>query len=131
MPPGPGNRQLWSVPVGTGAEQSLLETMVYRPPGAGPFPLVTINHGKPRPGDSDPSAMHPGFGAAAHWFVDRSFAVAVPMRRGYGLSPGPISDTPALAATAITLPPLSSRARSRGESFIYARGAALRCRQLS
>lgn len=37
--------------------------------------------------------MHPSYGAAAHWFVNRGFAVAVPMRRGYGLSQGSISDT--------------------------------------
>jgi len=90
---GPDNKQLWWVPIGAGAEQSLLETTVYRPSGPGPFPLVTINHGKPRPGTTDPSAMRPGFSAAAHWFVERGFAVAVPMRRGYGRSSGPISDT--------------------------------------
>jgi dienelactone hydrolase len=92
-PLGPDNKQLWWVPVDGGAEQFLLETTVYRPSGPGPFPLVTINHGKPRPGATDPSAMRPGFGAAAHWFIDRGFAVAVPMRPGYGRSSGPISDT--------------------------------------
>jgi len=93
MPLGPDNKQLWWIPIETGAEQSLLETTVYRPSGPGPFPLVTINHGKPRPGSTDPQAMHPSYGAAAHWFVGRGFAVAVPMRRGYGLSQGSISDT--------------------------------------
>jgi dienelactone hydrolase len=93
IPLGPDNKQLWWIPLGTGAEQSLLETTVYRPSGPGPFPLVTINHGKPRPGSTDPQAMHPGYSAAAHWFVNRGFAVAVPMRRGYGLSQGQISDT--------------------------------------
>jgi hypothetical protein len=93
IPLGADNKQLWWIPIGTGAEQSLLETTVYRPSGPGPFPLVTINHGKPRPGSTDPQAMHPGYGAAAHWFVNRGFAVAVPMRRGYGLSQGQISDT--------------------------------------
>ena len=93
VPLGPDNKQLWWVPIDTGAEQYLLETTVYRPSGPGPFPLVTINHGKPRPGTTDPQAMHPGYGAAAHWFANRGFAVAVPMRRGYGLSQGPISDT--------------------------------------
>ena len=92
-PLGPDNKQLWWVPIKGGAEQLLLETMVYRPSGPGPFPLVTINHGKPRLGATDPSAMRPGFGAAAHWFVDRGFAVAVPMRPGYGRSSGQISDT--------------------------------------
>ncbi len=93
IPLGPDNKQLWWVPIDAGAGQSLLETVVYRLSGPGPFPLVTINHGKPRPGNTDPSAMRPGFEAAAHWFVERGFAVAVPMRRGYGLSPGPINDT--------------------------------------
>jgi dienelactone hydrolase len=92
VPLGPDNKQLWWIPIETGAEQSVLETTVYRPSGPGPFPLVTINHGKPRPGTTDPQAMHPGYGAAAHWFVERGFAVAVPMRRGYGLSSGSISD---------------------------------------
>jgi len=93
IPLGADNKQIWWVPIETEAEQSLLETTVYRPSGPGPFPLVTINHGKPRPGSTDPQAMHPSYGAAAHWFVERGFAVAVPMRRGYGLSSGPISDT--------------------------------------
>jgi len=93
VPLGPDNKQLWWVPIDAGSEESLLETTVYRPSGPGPFPLVTINHGKPRPDGTDPSAMRPSFGAAAHWFVDRGFAVAVPMRRGYGLSSGPISNT--------------------------------------
>ena len=93
IPLGADNKQIWWVPIETEAEQSLLETTVYRPSGPGPFPLVTINHGKPRPGVTDPQAMHPSYGAAAHWFVERGFAVAVPMRRGYGLSSGPISDT--------------------------------------
>jgi dienelactone hydrolase len=92
-PLGPDNQQLWWVPIDTGAERSLLETTVYRPAGPGPFPLVTINHGKPRPSSTDPSAMRPNFSAAAHWFVERGFAVVVPMRRGYGRSSGPISDT--------------------------------------
>jgi hypothetical protein len=38
------------VPIDAGADQSLLETTVYRPSGPGPFSLVTINHGKPRCG---------------------------------------------------------------------------------
>jgi pimeloyl-ACP methyl ester carboxylesterase len=36
--------------------------------------------------------MHPVFDLAAGWFVEHSFAVAIPMRRGYGSSQGEISD---------------------------------------
>jgi len=48
VPLGPDNKQLWWVPIDAGSEESLLEPTVYRPSGPGPFPLVTINHGKPR-----------------------------------------------------------------------------------
>jgi len=92
-PLGADNKQLWWIPIETGGGQLLLETAVYQPLGPGPFPLVTINHGKPRLGSTDPQSMHPSYGAAAHWFVTRGFAVAVPMRSGYGLSQGSISDT--------------------------------------
>jgi dienelactone hydrolase len=94
-PQGPYNWQQWWVPItmpATGAHVFLLETVVYRPAGAGPFPLVTINHGKPRGGEFAAAAMHPDYIPAAHWFVDRGFAVAVPMRRGYGRSEGNVGD---------------------------------------
>ena len=94
-PLGPDNWQQWWVPVTTAATGSrvfLLETVVYRPTGEGPFPLVTINHGKPRGGAAAARVMHPGYAGAAGWFVDRGFAVAVPMRRGYGASQGEIGD---------------------------------------
>jgi hypothetical protein len=94
-PLGPDNWQQWWVPITTpetGSRVFLLETVVYRPTGDGPFPLVTINHGKPRGGEVVARAMHPDYVLAAQWFVDRGFAVAVPMRRGYGSSQGEIGD---------------------------------------
>jgi dienelactone hydrolase len=90
---GPDNKQLWWVPItapDSGPDPLLLETLVYRPSGPGPFPLVTINHGRPRSSGISPRAMRPGYAAAAHWFVERGFAVAVPMRRGFGFSEGPL-----------------------------------------
>lgn len=91
-PEGHYNQQLWWVPIPSiGEAKVLLETVVYSPPGSGPFPLVTINHGKPAPG-SDLRSIRPEFEAAAHWFVDRGFFVAVPLRRGYGRSEGVESD---------------------------------------
>jgi dienelactone hydrolase len=92
---GPYNWQQWWVPIttpATGSRVFLLETVVYRPAGAGPFPLVTINHGKPRGGEIVARGMSPDYVLAAQWFVDRGFAVAVPMRRGYGRSEGDIGD---------------------------------------
>jgi dienelactone hydrolase len=108
-PEGRYNRQLWWIPVadtssgkdkssGNTADKVLLETMVYSPPGSGPFPLVTINHGKPAPG-SDLRSERPDFEKAAHWFVERGFIVAVPLRRGYGRSQGVESDMVGTCAT--------------------------------
>jgi hypothetical protein len=91
------------VPVDGGAEHILLETAVYRPSGPGPFPLVTINHGKPRRGAIDPSAMRPGFDAAAHLFIDLGFAVAVPSGLAMAALRVRSATRPVLAATAITL----------------------------
>src|SRR5262249_48947536 len=88
------HEELWWVPVaasGLPTKTYLLETTVYRPRGPGPFPLVTINHGKPAT-DHNLNKIRPGFEAAASWFVDKGFAVAVPLRRGYGRSQGEVSD---------------------------------------
>jgi len=69
----------------------LLETAVYRPTGPGPFPLVTINHGKPPPG-TDLRGTRPIAMAATQWFLEHGFAVAIPLRRGYGRSEGEAAD---------------------------------------
>lgn len=97
-PEGRYNRQLWWIPVGGTTSKVLLEAIVYSPSGTGPFPLITINHGKPAPG-SNLRFIRPGFETAAHWFVDRGFMVAVPLRRGYGRSEGVESDMVGTCAT--------------------------------
>jgi dienelactone hydrolase len=69
-----------------------LETMVYRPAGPGPFPLVMINHGVP--GDkSRLRATEPAYQVAAHWWVGQGYAVAVPLRRGVGGSQGEFAES--------------------------------------
>ncbi|HEV2673206.1 MAG TPA: CocE/NonD family hydrolase [Aliidongia sp.] len=86
--------QLWWVPVRpyTGRDEAfLLETMIYRPAGAGPFPLVTINHGLPAD-KWNLQLVRPGFEIAAHWWVTHGYAVAVPLRRGVGRSQGALAE---------------------------------------
>ena len=65
---------------------SLLETTVYMPPGDGPFPLVVINHGK-APGNPRFQARYRP-SAAARFFLQRGYAVLVPMRQGFSKSEG-------------------------------------------
>lgn len=56
----------------------------FRPQGAGPFPLVVMNHGrKSATRAQDP---RPRFEPIARFFVRKGFAVAVPQRLGYGAS---------------------------------------------
>jgi dienelactone hydrolase len=63
-----------------------LETTFYRPPGDGPHPLVIINHGK-APGDPRFQARA-RYAVAAREFVQRGYAVAIPMRQGFSKSSG-------------------------------------------
>lgn len=65
-----------------------LETTVYQPNGRGPFPLVVINHGSPRNPADRKSEPRKRYAKQAEWFLDRGFAVAIPMRRGYANSGG-------------------------------------------
>lgn len=54
----------------------------FRPPGPGPFPLVLISHG--RSTDKRAAYKRPRYEMAARFFVRKGFAVAVPLRLGYG-----------------------------------------------
>jgi len=75
-----------SEPVGLGIPGAFLEATLFRPPGAGPFPLAVLSHGSPR--EPDRRIGRQRFEPQSRWFVARGFAVVVPMRRGYGASGG-------------------------------------------
>jgi len=75
------NEQVLSLPVTVNGEKLHFETTVYKPPGEGPFPLLLMNHGKER---GNPSAQkRDRFLAMGREFVQRGYAVAVPMRKGF------------------------------------------------
>lgn len=61
-----------------------LVVTTYRPPGPGPFPLVVINHGRAVTEKDRAAMQRPRFESAARFFIRKGFAVAVPMRIGYG-----------------------------------------------
>lgn len=79
------NEQVIRIPVDTSGDVTL-ETTIYKPDGAGPFPMVVFNHGK-MPGDprnqprSDPLPF-------AREFVRRGYVVVAPNRRGFAQSGG-------------------------------------------
>lgn len=63
-----------------------LETTVYKPDGAGPFPVAVINHGKASGDPRFQSRYRPALGA--RYFLQRGYAVVVPMRQGFSKSGG-------------------------------------------
>ena len=65
-----------------------LAVHIFRPNGAGPFPLVVINHGTPV-SVADARKQKPGFGAASAWFAEHGYVVVVAQRPGFGESDGP------------------------------------------
>lgn len=78
------NEQVVRVPARVGEQQWSLVATTYHPAGEGPFPLIVLNHGSP--GSADERAI---MGRYRHIpqireFINRGFAVIVPMRRGYG-----------------------------------------------
>jgi len=65
-----------------------LAVHVFRPSGAGPFPLVVINHGTPI-SIADARKQKPGFSLASAWFAEQGYIVVVAQRPGFGQSDGP------------------------------------------
>jgi dienelactone hydrolase len=77
------NETVVSIRHGFGVE---LETTIFRPDGAGPFPLAIINHGK---SFGDPRFQpRARYIAAARELVRRGYVVAIPMRAGFSRSSG-------------------------------------------
>ena len=68
----------------TGKIQALLETHIYRPAGAGPFPIAILNHGS---AGGDPKATSK-WEKDGVFLASRGYVVLAPMRRGRGRSTG-------------------------------------------
>lgn len=63
-----------------------LQTTLFRPPGNGPHPVVVINHGKAKGDPSYQKRFRPL--RVVREFLNRGYAVAVPMRQGFAGSTG-------------------------------------------
>lgn len=87
------HEQIVKIPMTTtsvfGEKQINLTATIFKPDGPGPFPLLVLSHGAPRDGDNVRAGMKRSrFHRQSREFVKLGFAVAVPMRRGYGPSEG-------------------------------------------
>ena len=66
-----------------------MRTVVLRPRGAGPFPLVLINHGSTQNAARRAAMGSPRYTVLAQWFLARGYVVALPQRPGHGQTGGP------------------------------------------
>lgn len=78
--------QIVTVPKGSGLTLLELEATLFKPPGAGPFPVVVLNHGK-SPGDAH-FQDRARYEAQVREFVQRDYLVIIPMRQGFSKSGG-------------------------------------------
>jgi dienelactone hydrolase len=70
----------------SGFTEPELEVTVFAPPGPGPFPIIVINHGR-APGNAKFQARYRPV-LAVREFIQRGYAVIVPMRSGFSKSGG-------------------------------------------
>lgn len=63
-----------------------LETTIYKPDGNGPFPVAVINHARHSGEPREQERYRPA--TAARFFLQRGYAVVVPMRQGLSRSGG-------------------------------------------
>jgi dienelactone hydrolase len=80
-------RQSWLIPAQD--RITLMRTSVFRPQGAGPFPLAVIAHGSTQNEIRRAGFRQPQYTALTEWLVARGYAVAVPLRPGHGETGGP------------------------------------------
>ncbi len=90
-PEGPARAQLHWIPSLANGKPTggLLQIRVCRPEKDAPAAVAVINHGSPAKATDRPN-VKPGSctSEAAEWFLKRGFAVAFPLRRGYGATGG-------------------------------------------
>src|SRR5277367_6687212 len=61
-----------------------IKVYLYKPDGAGPFPLLILSHGSPRNAEERVQFGARTFHVQARAYAADGVAVAVPIRRGYG-----------------------------------------------
>ncbi len=80
-------RQQWLIPFP--GERLLMHATMLRPPGAGPFPLAVINHGSSQSSFLRSEFTPSLYEYVSRWFLDRGYAVVLPIRPGHGETGGP------------------------------------------
>jgi dienelactone hydrolase len=82
----PNRKQSWLVP--SPDPDVAAHALLFRPPGAGPFPLAVIAHASTQNVLRRAQMAPPEYAALSAWLVARGFAVLVPERPGHGATGG-------------------------------------------
>ena len=86
------NEQVVRIPVRAATESGISEwslvTSIFRPAGEGPFPVVILSHGSPGAAWEREAMGRYRPLPQIRQFIERGYAVIVPMRRGYGETGG-------------------------------------------
>uniref|UniRef100_Q07MS6 Dipeptidyl aminopeptidases/acylaminoacyl-peptidases-like protein n=1 Tax=Rhodopseudomonas palustris (strain BisA53) TaxID=316055 RepID=Q07MS6_RHOP5 len=75
-----------------GSGRTLLVNLM-RPSGGGPFPLAVVNHGSPPAAAKRLEMQIPTYKLLSRWLLAQGYAVALPLRRGYGAVGGRWDET--------------------------------------
>lgn len=79
--------QHWLVPDPTA--RLLMKATLWRPKGAGPFPLAVLGHGSSQDAQERAGDPTPKYQALARWLVHQGYAVILPVRPGHAPTGGP------------------------------------------
>jgi dienelactone hydrolase len=82
----PNRKQPWLVP--SPDPDIAAHALLFRPPGAGPFPLAIVAHASTQNVLRRVQMAPPEYAALSAWLVARGFAVLVPERPGHGATGG-------------------------------------------
>lgn len=83
----PFRRQLWEIP--SSVNGVLMQSVLYRPSGSGPFKLAVINHGSEEDAGVRARTPLPDYPALTAYLVGLGYAVLLPLRPGHGATGGP------------------------------------------
>ena len=84
--------EIVSIPVpgaGSFGSEIAMRTEVYKPSGAGPFPVLVFSHGRAADRLERAQLEHPILKGHVGYWLQKGFAVVAPIRVGYGPTGGP------------------------------------------
>jgi dienelactone hydrolase len=87
QPQSPGSREILLIPAQD--KRTQMRTILIRPAGPGPFPLVVINHGSVESAELRETLSLPAYEEPVRWFLRQGYVVALPLRPGHGETGGP------------------------------------------